>query len=99
MAYAGNYATCILDKLPGTQNDMAARAALQFCAEKYPKKYEEIELGSGRGFLSYNSGAECALDNSKHTRSNGAAYAIGVACRTLYDKPNFFNQFDTVEQH
>ncbi len=86
LAMAGNFATCLLDELPGTQNDSAAGAAYQVCSGKYPARYDGVAQGSGRGFFGYDSGAECALAKAKDTRSNNAAGMIRVACNRLYNK-------------
>ncbi|PIG09614.1 hypothetical protein [Comamonas sp. 26] len=86
-AQAANYATCLLDKLPGTQNDVAAQANMQVCLGKYPGGIEAIIQGQGRGLLGFNSGAECTAKKAGDTRSNRAAVLIGVACRKLYDEP------------
>lgn len=90
-AHAANYATCLLDKLPGTQNDVAAQASMQVCLDKHPGGIEVIPQGKGRGLFGFNSGAECTAKNAGETRSNRAAVLIGVACRRLYDKPNPFD--------
>lgn len=87
LAMAGNFATCLLDELPDTQNDNTAGAAYQVCSSKYPEKYNGVEQGSGRGLLGYDSGAECALAKAKDTQSRSAAGMIRVACNALYDKP------------
>lgn len=87
LAMAGNFATCLLDELPGTQNDNTAGAAYQVCSTKYPEKYNGVEQGSGRGLLGYDSGAECALAKAKDTRSQNAAGMIRVACNRLYNDP------------
>lgn len=90
-AHAANYATCLLDKLPGTQNDVAAHANMQVCASKYPVGFPSVPQGSGRGLFGFNSGAECTAKNAGDTRSIRAAELIGVACRKLYDEPNPFS--------
>lgn len=84
-AVAGNYATCLLDKLPGLQNDQAAAAAIQVCRSSYPGGLERIPQGEGRGFFGYESGAECALEKAGDTRSSTAAYQIRLACDRLYN--------------
>ena len=84
-AFAANYATCILDTLPGTQNDVAAYAAMQVCQGKHPGGLDTVQQGSGRGFFGYDSGAECTAKKAGDTRSQRAAYIIGGACRKLYD--------------
>lgn len=88
-AHAANYATCLLDKLPGTQNDVAAQANMQVCTGKYPGGIESVPQGQGRGLLGFSSGAECTAKKAGDTRSNRAALLIGVACRRLYDKATF----------
>lgn len=93
-ASAANYATCLLDKLPGLENDQAAAAANTICKTEYPGGFETVPPGDGRGILGYDSGAECALDKSGETRSRAAAYMIRSACNRLYEKPNYFDQFD-----
>lgn len=87
LTQAENFATCLLDELPGVQNNSAARAAYQVCSAKYPERYDGVEQGSGRGFLGYDSGAECALKKARDTRSQDIAVMIRVACNRLYDKP------------
>lgn len=85
-AFAANYATCILDKMPGTQNDVAATAIYQVCQSQHPAGMDGVTQGSGRGMFGFKSGPECTAKKAGDTRSNRAAVAIGVACRRLYDK-------------
>ena len=85
-AWAANFATCLLDKLPGTQNDVAAQAIYQVCKSKHGG-LQAVAQGSGRGLFGYDSGAECTAKNAGDTRSNQAAHMIGAACRKLYDEP------------
>lgn len=89
-AMAANYATCLLEKLPGTQNDIAAQAVHQLCVTEYPGGLQAVPQGDGRGLFSFSSGADCTVKKAGDTRSNRAAQLIGVACRRLYDKPNPF---------
>lgn len=89
-AFAANYATCILDKMPGTQNDVAATAIYQVCQSQHPAGMDGVTQGSGRGMFGFKSGPECTAKKAGDTRSNRAAVAIGGACRRLYDEPNPF---------
>lgn len=84
---AGNYATCLLEHLPGMQNDAAARAAINLCASENPGGIASVAQGSGRGFLGYKSGAECAMKKAAETHSQIAGNGIYMACRKLYDEP------------
>lgn len=92
LAQAENFATCLLDELPGVQNNNSAGAAYQVCSGRYPERYTSVEQGSGRGLLGYESGAECALDKARDTRSNDAAGMIRVACNRLYNAPVTSNE-------
>ena len=83
-AWAANFATCILDKMPGTQNDVAAQAIYQVCKSKHGG-IEAVAQGSGRGLFGYDSGAECTAKLANDTRSSQAAHMIGAACRKLYE--------------
>lgn len=85
-AYAANFATCILDKMPGTQNDVAAHATMQVCLSKNPGGIQAVAQGSGRGVFGFDSGAECTAKKAGDTRSQRAAVLIGIACRKLYDE-------------
>ena len=85
-AWAGNFATCILDKMPGTQNDVAAQAIYQVCNSKHTGGLQAVAQDSGRGLFGYDSGAECTAKLANDTRSNQAAHMIGAACRKLYDE-------------
>lgn len=82
-AFAANFATCILDKMPGVANDVAANAVYRVCVDKHPG---DVEQGAGRGFFGYANGAECITAKAKDTRSARAAQIIGFACRKLYDE-------------
>jgi hypothetical protein len=93
-ATAGNLATCILDSMPGLQNDSAAMAAFQVCATKYPGGYEGIPQGDGRWLFGFDSGAACTAKKAADTSSRIAGQYIFFACKRLYDKPPAPNPFD-----
>lgn len=86
-AASANFAECLLDKLPGTANDVAAHAIMQTCTAKHPGGFQSVVQGSGRGWFGFKSGPECTAKKAADTRSNRAAQLISVACRNLYDKP------------
>lgn len=94
-ALAGNFTTCLLDKLPGVQNPLAAQAAVQVCASDYPVGLDSVPLGSGRGlFADYDSSDQCILEKSSGIQQVRATGLIRMACEKLYRAPNFFDQFD-----
>lgn len=82
---AGNFATCILDRMPGTQNDAVAYAVMRICKEKYPGGLDPVIWGEGRGWLGFKSGAECSVKKAAKTPNQRAAMIISAACRRLYD--------------
>jgi len=91
-AVAGNFATCILDKMPSAQNDSAAAAIMQVCGQKYPGAYQNVPQGDGRGLFSYDSGAECAVKKASGTVNNRAGAFVRGACNCLYEESDYSNQ-------
>lgn len=88
LSLAGNYATCLLDKLPGVQNHGASVSAVRVCQSQYPGGLASVGQGAGRGlFASYDSGDECTYDKAKDTRYTGAVRVMAEACMRLYNKP------------
>lgn len=88
-----NYAECLLSKLPGTANDVAANAIVQTCQAEHPGGLSAVEQGAGRGMLGYKNGAECTAQKAGDTRSNQAAQMIRAACRKLYDEDGPWVQY------
>lgn len=82
-----NMATCLLDRLPGVANDVAAQAVFQVCSAEHPGGIQAVPQGDGRGMLGFKSGPECTAKKAGDTRSTRAAELIGMACRRLYDIP------------
>lgn len=88
---AENFATCLLDELPGIQSDIAAYSVRKVCATKYPGMLDAVEQGSGRGWFGYGSGAECIAKKAAKTPSRVAAGMITAACNKLYDAPRYLS--------
>ncbi len=84
---ADNFAECIIAKMPGVQNDIAANAVFQVCQSNNPTGFVSVQQGAGMGLFSPSS-AECVAKNASDTKSYRAAYLIGIACRKLYDAPS-----------
>lgn len=101
VALAGNYGTCILETVPGVENNPAAYAAHQVCISKFPGGLQAVKQGSGRGFFGYDSGAECTLKKAGGTRSQSGAAMISASCRKLYDEeqPDWERGVITPPQH
>lgn len=87
--FAANYATCILDKMPGVANDVVAQSVLQVCRQKHPGGFDAVKNGSGRGFFGYKSGAECTIKKAEDTRSMQGAAMIRASCIRLYDEVRY----------
>ena len=88
-AHAGNFAECILDRMPGTANQPAAMAVFRSCGSENPGQYEAIEQGSGLGFFGFKDQDACIIKKSKDTTQSNAAFMISRACRCLYQAPIF----------
>lgn len=91
-ALAGNFAECIISKMPGTSNAAATRAVVQSCGNDHPLRYSGVLRGEGRGIFGYKSGNACMIKEGKSTTFPMAAGAIALACRCLYDEPEFRGQ-------
>lgn len=85
-AWAGNFAECILDKMPGVNNDVAASVVWRSCSSEHPGGIESVKQGSGRGLFGYADGAACTIKRASSTPSVRAAQMINSACRKLYDE-------------
>ncbi len=82
--WAGDFATCILDKAPGVANDTAAQAVYQLCLSENPGGIQAVAQGSGQGWLGYKSSAtafhwsSCALPATASMRSRAETRCAGV---------------------
>lgn len=98
LAFAGNYATCLLDKLEGVQNDRTAMVAARLCINENPDGFSGVEWGSGLGFFArYDSPLECIHGHGRSVQSRRAMSWITSACQKLYGeaprKPDLFDEF------
>ena len=58
-AWAANYATCVLDKMPGAANWATHAAVLQTCSQEHPERFSGVKKGSGRGLFGFDDGNAC----------------------------------------
>lgn len=93
-AMAANFATCILDKMPGSANQAMHAAVIQLCLAEHPAGNSGVVKGSGRGWLGFSSGSACTVKKAAGTPFGMSAGAIAFACRCLYDEPNPFEKPD-----
>lgn len=89
-AMASNFATCILDKMPGSSNQAMHAAVVQLCLADHAAGFAGVIQGSGRGWLGFSSGNACTLKKAAGTPFGMSAGVIATACRCLYDEPNPF---------
>ena len=89
VANAENYATCILDKMPGSVNEAFTGSVYSECAAAYPSTGYSILKGSGRGLFGFKDGNACVQKKSKDTPNQRAAMMIAFACRCLYNQATF----------
>lgn len=87
-ANAGNYAECLLDKLPGASNQVVTTATVRICSKKYPAMFQGVKYGTGLSIFGfgYSNPDECTADKAKDTQSHSAAALIRSACMRLYTK-------------
>lgn len=85
IASAGNYATCLLDRLPGVKAPQVAVAAVRSCQDAYPAGPQGVEWGAGKGlFARYKSPDDCLADKARDTALPVAVSHIRNACNWLY---------------
>lgn len=90
-SWAGDFATCVLDKMPGSSNGATHAAVIQACGGEHPGRFFNIKKGSGRGLFGFKDGNACTIDKAKQTSFQPSAGVIAVACRCLYDKASMEN--------
>ena len=88
-AFAGNYATCILDKVGSVKNPASFGATLRSCASDHPRGYLNITRGSGLGLFSPKNADACIIKYAEETTFPPASGAISAACYCLYGNPSF----------
>lgn len=93
-AHASNFATCILDKMPGSANQAMHAAVFHSCSREHPLEYRDVEQGEGRGLFGFADGNDCTIKKAAGTTYPPSAGAIARACRCLYDKTNPFDKRD-----
>lgn len=83
---AADFATCILEKMPGSSNGATNSAVFQTCISEHPGGYVNVKQGAGRGLFGFKDGNACTIDIAKQTSFQPSAGAIAIACRCLYNK-------------
>jgi hypothetical protein len=79
-----NYYECILDKMPGVENDVAAYQISRVCSSKCTDMSEKNKTSFG--FSGKMTASKCAVKYAKKTQSEVGARIITRACYSLYPK-------------
>ncbi|OOR87005.1 hypothetical protein LP109_05525 [Moraxella bovis] len=87
-----NYAGCIVENMEGVQNKKAAAAVRRLCGEKYPKRYDGLEVGVGNGWFGGTTRDECVATKGKTVLDESGSRNVFRACRCLYDEPDYDGQ-------
>jgi hypothetical protein len=69
---------CILDKMPGVQNDVAANAVAMQCHEKAPS----LDVSSKSSRMTWQ---ECVIKHGKNAVGSKGPMMIQAACYNLYN--------------
>lgn len=85
-----DFGDCILDRMPGTANDIAAGQIYAACVEKFPRAADDIKKETGT-FAKYKNGRECVIANAKNTSSPIAAKVITSVCFAKYEPEPVFD--------
>ena len=84
-ATAGNFATCLLDKMPGVKAPQVAASVVRSCYDSHPDGPQGVAWGAGKGwFAKYKSPDECLADKARDTALPVAVSHIRNACNWLY---------------
>jgi hypothetical protein len=80
-----NWPECIIDRIPGAQNDYAAAAVIQSCTRDFgdPQLARIHHSRTAR----YGSGDLCVMEKGKDTASELGARVLTASCHQLYDPP------------
>lgn len=91
---AENFAECIIERMPGVQNDAVAGAIARVCLAEHPGGIDAVPQGSGRGWFSYKSGNECIIKKGEKVISRIGGNLLTGSCIKLYDPaPMTINEF------
>lgn len=79
-----NFWECVLEKMPGVQNDPVAYQIAADCNTRFPNPPEISGKDKVGGLFSVPHAPECVIRYAKNTRSNFGAQLITAACYQLY---------------
>ena len=88
-AFAGNFAECVLEKMPGSANEAITTAVMSTCSDENPGGYYNVIKGSGLGIFGFRDPNACTLKKAHDTPNQRGAVLIAYACRCLYSAPAF----------
>lgn len=81
-----NFWECVLDKMPGSQNELAAKLAARHCGQKFPGGATHQVAPSDKvgHWLGRPTAMDCFSKHGKTVASDWASRVIYAACHQLY---------------
>lgn len=91
MAWAGlfgpsSWEECILDRMPGVQNDYAAAAIMTRCNDEFGNP-DTVHIPEKGWLTRFSSGDACVAAKASTTASINGARVIVASCHRLFDLP------------
>lgn len=83
---ASNWYECVLNRMPGVQNNYAASAILKSCYTEFGQPEPYAEHPPHGWFARYPSGDACTRAKAAGTGSELGARVLTAACHHLYDR-------------
>ena len=80
-----NYWECILDQMPGSQNDIDALAVKKLCRQKFPDYSWRKEVPKKASGLFTDSATECLEEFASKTPSAEGQRELRAACIGMYE--------------
>ena len=81
-----NWEECILDRMPGVQNDYAAAVIMTRCSDEFGNP-DTVRIPEKGWLTRFNSGDACVAAKASTTASVNGARVIVASCHRLFDPP------------
>jgi len=81
-----NWEECILDRMPGVQNDYAAAVIITRCSDEFGNP-DTVRIPEKSWLTRFNSGDACVAAKASTTASVNGARVIVASCHRLFDPP------------
>ncbi|CAM2178460.1 hypothetical protein BO443_20722 [Burkholderia orbicola] len=81
-----NWEECVLDRMPGVQNDYAAAVIITRCSDEFGNP-DTVRIPEKGWLTRFNSGDACVAAKASTTASVNGARVIVASCHRLFDPP------------